>query len=74
MRFLRGMAQSVARFWNRHPGWSGVLLGVILIGGWMVLFGEPPPLSDGWMLVVLGGVTMLVAIVARAGSNQDDEW
>ena len=69
------LARSLARVWSRHPTLCGLAIGAALVAA--VLAFAPAYaflFSDPWMLAILGGLTLLVAVVARARSRDEDEW
>ena len=76
MHVLRGLLGPIVRFWIRHPMLSaGLLGGAVAVA---VLAFAPAyafVFSDPWMLVIMGVLTLLVAVVARArGGDEDDDW
>jgi hypothetical protein len=75
LRVGRRLAGPAVRVRDRHPMRCGALLGAVLAA---VVPGFAPAYvflsSAAWMLVIFGGLTLIVAIVARVRSRVEDEW
>ena len=76
MPSLRGSIRPVLRLCNRYPTLSGVLLGVVITGAWLrfVPADSPLPRIDILLFAGTGVLTLIVAIIARARSRDEDEW
>lgn len=75
LRVVRGLAGPLVRSWDRYPALCGLAIGAVLTAS--VLAFAPAYaflFSDPWMFAILGVLTMVVAIVARARSRDKDEW